>query len=211
MRSYPWTCLFQCGFCIFKYKGSMVKTPNWSRALTHCPHYAVNVLVYLPILQISSWESEDIISQGDSVGGMELRFRSRFPDLCWGNPPWALESKGQPWLHGLGIIGCLSSSGPRSSDLLVWMYFMMVVNRSPPEGHSDKSQALVPLEHHPSKYYCCTIYFPLGIASHASNRTWVLQLPCFLLFSSLSLLSSAVVDSAGGCPESRGLFHYSWC
>ena len=113
MRSHLWICLFQCGFYvknvilnplnhqvttgfyIFQYKGDMVKTPSWSCALLHGPHYPVNVLVSLPLYR---WEAESqrMSFPRETQLGTELGFRSRFPDSCWRGPLWALRVRGSP-------------------------------------------------------------------------------------------------------------------
>lgn len=122
---------------------------------------------------------------------MELRFRCRCPDSCWGSPLWAPESEGQPRLHGLGITVCLSSSGPRASVFGCLTYFMMIVIALLQQVILTNLRALVPLKHHPSKRYCCTVCFPLGAASRASSTLHVLQPPRFLRFDFFSLLRSA--------------------
>lgn len=130
-------------FCVFKHKGSMIRTSCWPSALAHCPHCAVDVLVYLPVLQIRSWVRGCHFWE-QLIWGMELRFRPRLPDSCWGNPLWALRVIAWFGDH------CMPEQF-WAKIISVWLYnvFHDDCYWPPSASHSDKFQVLVPLKHHP--------------------------------------------------------------
>lgn len=112
--------------CMLKDQGSMTEMPRWSGARTHCAHHASNVLVYLPVLRMRRWESEDVINQEDSAGERSWDSDADFLTHIKRLSP-SSKSEEQPWMHGLGITVCLSRPGPRSSLFGCVMYFMMMI------------------------------------------------------------------------------------
>lgn len=186
MSNYLWTCQFQQGFCVFKYTGSMTKTPSWSSVLK-----SLRSLCFKCSGLFAHFTDEKLSIRGCHLPGKQLAsgigIQMQVSWLLLGRSSPSTERKGQPWLHGLGITVCLKQFWATVISIsLCNLFHDDYYWPSALASHSDKSEALAPLKQHPSKCHWCIICFPLGIAPHASNIIWILQPPCFLLFHFLS-------------------------
>lgn len=128
MSNYLWTCQFQQGFCVFKYKGSMTKTPSWSSVLK-----SLRSLCCKCSGLFAHFTDEKLSIRGCHLPGKQLAsgigIQMQVSWLLLGRSSPSTERKGQPWLHGLGItvLCALSSSRPRSSVFRCVIYFMMII------------------------------------------------------------------------------------